>query len=271
VAFERAGAVIGGAEGGKPRRGGRAAGLLPLYHQVYMDLRDRLANRRDPDDAPLPSEPDLAKRYGVSRVTIRTTLARLERDGLVRRVRGVGTFPARFRADDGPADIQGHLENLLSFEEATTLHNLEWSHDVPPEPAAARALGPEPCLRIVRVRSYRDRPASFTTIHVPYPHGRLLPEPGPAATPIIRRLEQQGLIATSAEQTLTAMAAGDSAARHLDVAPGAPLIAMRRLMLDAARRPLLHQESLYVPDRFEYRMQLSRTVVGPTAKWTPVG
>jgi GntR family transcriptional regulator len=261
--------VIG--DPGRPRRGGRASGLLPLYHQVYMDLRDRLANRRDPDDAPLPSEPDLAKRYGVSRVTIRTTLARLERDGLVRRVRGVGTFPARFGADDGPADIQGQLESLMSFEEETTLQNLEWSHGAAPDGAAARALGPAPCLRIVRVRSYRDRPASYTTIHVPEPYARLLLEPGTGNTPVIRRLEQQGLPALSAEQTLTAVAAGPDAARHLDVAEGAPLIAMRRLMLDAVRRPLLHQESLYVPDRFEYRMQLSRTVVGPTAKWTPVG
>jgi GntR family transcriptional regulator len=55
------------------------------------------------------------------------------------------------------------------------------------------------------------------------------------------------------------------------VPEGSPLIAMRRLMLDEHRQPILHQESLYVPDRFEYRMTLSRTSVGQVAKWTPTG
>ena len=45
---------------------------------------------------------------------------------------------------------------------------------------------------------------------------------------------------------------------------------MRRLMIDEARAPVLHQESLYAPDRFEYRMTLTRTSVGPVARWTPI-
>jgi GntR family transcriptional regulator len=45
---------------------------------------------------------------------------------------------------------------------------------------------------------------------------------------------------------------------------------MRRLMTDAGRAPVLHQESLYAPDRFEYRMTLSRQSVGPVARWTPI-
>jgi GntR family transcriptional regulator len=70
---------------------------------------------------------------------------------------------------------------------------------------------------------------------------------------------------------LSAAAATPLVAGHLDVPAGAPLIVMRRLMYDAERQPLLHQESLYVPERFEYRMQLSRTSVGPAGKWTPIG
>jgi GntR family transcriptional regulator len=249
---------------------GPASRLLPLYHQVYMDMRDMLANRREPDDVPLPSEHELAQRYNVSRVTIRATLARLENDGLVRRVRGVGTFPVARQPADGPADIHGQLESLMSYDDRTTLVNLEWSHSIPPQGSAMRVLGDRSCLRIVRVRTFEGVPASYTTIHVPALHARLLPAPPPSNTPVIRLLEQQGLIATSAEQALSAVSASAVVAQHLAIVEGAPLIAMRRTMLDAGRQPVLHQESLYVPERFEYRMQLSRTVVGPAAKWTPV-
>jgi GntR family transcriptional regulator len=251
--------------------GGRAARLLPLYHQVYIDLRDKLAAGGEGENAALPSEPELARRYGVSRVTIRATLARLERDGLVRRVRGVGTFPAERRKQNGPADIHGQLDNMMSLGDRMTVVNLDWTHGVPPTGAAAAALGEGHCLRIIRLRRFEDAPASFTTIHVPAHHARLLAEPIPSSTPVIRLLERYGLIAASAEQALTAIAATREVASHLDVCEGDPLIAMRRLMLDADREPILHQESLYAPERFEYRMQLSRTQVGPLAKWTPVG
>ena len=71
-------------------RTSRGARLIPLYHQVYLHLRDMIAAWPVPDDRPLPSEPSLAKRFGVSRVTIRATLAQLEEEGLIRRVHGVG-------------------------------------------------------------------------------------------------------------------------------------------------------------------------------------
>jgi GntR family transcriptional regulator len=249
---------------------GRSSRLIPLYHQVYLHLRDMIASSAVAHDQPLPSEPQLAARFGVSRVTVRSTLARLEAEGLVRRVHGVGTFPTA-APDSGRANIQGHLENLMSFEEATTVRNLAWSADTEPDPVAARALGEGRCLRIVRVRSYQGQPISFTTICVAPRHAALITLPPEGNVPIIQTLEQNGVVARDAAQVLTAVAAPEQAARHLQVEPGTPLIAMRRLMLGEDRQPILHQESLYVPDRFEYRMKLSRTSVGPVAKWTPIG
>jgi GntR family transcriptional regulator len=248
----------------------RSQRLVPLYHQIYLHLRDLVASWPAGDSGPLPSEPNLAARYGVSRVTIRATLAQMEQEGLIRRVHGVGTFPIL----SPPAErtnIQGHLENLISVDDSTTVAEISWSASSPPDPAAARDLGDAPCLRMVRVRSYRDMPISFTTIHVPAQHAGLVPLPPAGNAPIIQVLEERGLVARSAEQALTAVSAPAIAARHLHVAPGAPLIAMRRLMLDEARQPILHQESLYVPERFEYRMTLSRTSIGQVAKWTPIG
>lgn len=248
----------------------RTQRLIPLYHQVYLHLRDMIAAWPPDDASPLPSEPNLASRFGVSRVTIRATLAELEREGLVRRVHGVGTFPVAAASPDR-TNIQGQLENLISFEDATTVENLEYARSARPDPSAAAALGPEPCLRIVRVRFYDGQPISYTTVCVPARHAGLVPLPPPGNAPIIRTLEQSGVIARSAEQVLTAVSAQFQPALHLNVSPGAPLIAMRRLMLDDERTPILHQESLYVPDRFEYRMKLSRTSIGPIAKWTPIG
>ncbi|TVR06884.1 MAG: GntR family transcriptional regulator [Salinarimonadaceae bacterium] len=251
-----------------PRRGAR---LTPLYQQVYVALREELGSGGLDPARPLPSEPALAERFSVSRITIRKTLEQLENEGLVRRVRGVGTFPVPgLTVEDRIANISGFLENLLSFERSTTAETLSWEMLPEPPKGPAALLGDGPCLRIVRLRSYRGRPISFTTICVPQVHAGLLDRETAADTPVIHLLEARGVVAERTEQAISAVAAEDRAAALLGVPPGSPLIAMRRLMLDVARAPVLHQESLYAPDRFEYRMTLTRTHIGPVARWTPI-
>jgi GntR family transcriptional regulator len=247
----------------------RRARVTPLYHQVYVHLRQMLLEGTWTPEQPLPSEPALASRFEVSRITVRRTLEQLEAEGLIRRVRGVGTFPVGAPAPSARANISGILENLISYEASTTAINLEWGF-VAPQGEAARALGADTCLRVVRVRRYQGQPISLTTIHIPKTHAALLKSTHSADEPIIRVLERGGIIAERAEQTITAVQASPLAAEHLDVPAGTPLICMRRLMLDRELVPVLHQESLYAPNRFEYRMTLTRTNVGPQARWTPI-
>jgi GntR family transcriptional regulator len=67
-------------------------GPVPLHHQVYLDLLSRLAaNEWKPGDR-LPTEQELAERYGCSLITVRRALDELRREGRLERSRGRGTF-----------------------------------------------------------------------------------------------------------------------------------------------------------------------------------
>ena len=66
---------------------------IPVFYQIYVDLKKRiLAHTIQDDEQKLPSERDLAEEYGVSRVTMRQALAELEKDGIIIRERGRGSF-----------------------------------------------------------------------------------------------------------------------------------------------------------------------------------
>jgi len=66
----------------------------PLYLRIYAALQRRILNGEWAYGAMLPTEFDFSEEYHVSRGTIRLVLAELEKEKLIRRERGRGTFVA---------------------------------------------------------------------------------------------------------------------------------------------------------------------------------
>jgi DNA-binding GntR family transcriptional regulator len=65
---------------------------LPVYFQIALDIRARLAAREWTTGQRIAPELALAREYDVSRVTIRQALAELVKDDLLERHRGSGTY-----------------------------------------------------------------------------------------------------------------------------------------------------------------------------------
>ncbi|WP_196223246.1 GntR family transcriptional regulator [Roseibium sp. RKSG952] len=63
----------------------------PLHAQITQILSDLIDNGSLPEGK-LPSEAQLAKRFDVSRITVRQALANLEAEGRVQKRQGLGTF-----------------------------------------------------------------------------------------------------------------------------------------------------------------------------------
>jgi len=64
----------------------------PLYGRIAMLMRQRVLGGRWPAHTQIPTIEALMAEFGASRVTIRLALDMLERDGLIERHRGRGTF-----------------------------------------------------------------------------------------------------------------------------------------------------------------------------------
>lgn len=88
---------------------------LPLYYKVEMQLREAIETGRYRAGDRLPTEKVLQETFGVSRVTVRTALHRLEEEGLISTQRGRGTFVTT--QGDESKRIERHTARLHSFEE----------------------------------------------------------------------------------------------------------------------------------------------------------
>src|SRR6185437_9369758 len=85
-------------------------GPTPLYHQIFLLLREQIYGGQYPAGSFLPSEPELAMRYGVSRITAKRTLDELAAAGLAVREQGRGT---RVVITPHSTSVRGHVVGLV--------------------------------------------------------------------------------------------------------------------------------------------------------------
>ncbi|MDQ8732019.1 GntR family transcriptional regulator, partial [Bradyrhizobium sp. LHD-71] len=213
----------------------------------------------------LPSEFELTEAFNVSRITAKRALDELATEGLVERVRGRGTTVTDRAAsllDARPitASIDGLRENLTAIGRETSVEVIEFGY-VPATGVVRARLELEPntrTQRAVRVRSLDGEPLSQSTTYVPERIGRAYGAKDLASTPIIDLIERAGVVVGAAEQSISATLADSLVASRLKVSVGAPLLLMKRCVKDTSGKPAQYIEILYRPDRFEYRMSLTR-------------
>src|SRR3546814_20548676 len=66
--------------------------FTPIYYRIQEAMRRRIVEGEFQPGARLPSESELARDFGTTRVTVRHALIRLVYDGLIERRSGRGTF-----------------------------------------------------------------------------------------------------------------------------------------------------------------------------------
>src|SRR3954466_14117010 len=232
----------------------RRSAAEPLYAQVARDLATHVRRGTMAPGQRLPAEPVLARAYGVNRLTVREALTSLTRQGLVRRIQGVGSFvaeaPVRHRIDGAEAS----LTEAMRRQGLTVREDLLETASGPPEAAPG---GPFPDfpgpVTILWVRRWvQDIPWSLTLTWLPAALvGRDLPfRPD---TSLYALLEQaHGLRMTRAERTFTAAPAAPSDSEHLDVPTGAPLIVLSGGNVDQHGRRIAQLTHRVRGDRAEY-------------------
>ena len=77
-------------------------GKQPRYKSLGQWLREQIVSGKYPADSRVPSEHQIAARFAVSRVTARQAIQFLEREGLLRRIRGSGTYVNRLGPSEKP-------------------------------------------------------------------------------------------------------------------------------------------------------------------------
>jgi GntR family transcriptional regulator len=243
---------------------------VPLYHQIFLILRNRIYGGEVRPGELVPGEQDLAAEFRVSRITAKRALNELADAGLVVRERGRGTRVIhRPPAPAVTASIEGWLENISLMGIATEARVLEFGYVAASEDIA-QALDIEAGTDVQhaeRVRSLDGVPMSYLVTYVPADIGRQFDREDLDTKPLLLLLELAGVNVASARQTISATIADAEVAGALSIHAGAPLIEVRRVVRDSSGRPVEYIRVLYRPDVYRFEMSMHRVREREGMRW----
>lgn len=206
---------------------------VPLSVQIAALLRKRLMAGEWRLGDRVPTLEEFMQEYGVSRVTVRTALADLEKEGLIDRGRGRGTFVSRDISEDHwlilPTDWQGlvaHIEQLNARVQA-----LSSGERMPVlQPGDGRAA--DRYWGSTRVNWSEQLPYSLAQIYLEWQMREQLPAAldEAAVLPLLAKSLRSRLAAF--QQTLTISTADLELAKHLHREVGEPIVQVRRAITD---------------------------------------
>jgi GntR family transcriptional regulator len=237
----------------------------PRYVVIAGDLMKKITAGRWPVGELLPTEPELAAEYGVSRETLRRSLRRLEVAGLISRHPGTGTRVERSTPVAAFTTHLGSVEDLTQYGEAAVRSVLS-VEPVTVDAGLSAVTGLAEGARQVCVTSTRRDPGSPDEA---VSWARVYLEPGDAKAVAGDLEESRRLIADSIEartgravervvQQVRAVGVPAEAATHLGVEPGSPGLEFVRRYYDASGALFEVAVSTHAGDRFVYETVLQR-------------
>jgi GntR family transcriptional regulator len=223
---------------------------LPAYQRIQSVIRRRIdAGQLHPGDA-VASERDLAKIHQVSLMTARHALASLEREGIVERRRGIGTFVAAPKI---------HFNKLKSYTEQLSGRSLVAASKVlfakvldnENEAAARLSLPPTShILKLERLRHAAGEPFALETCYLSAAEFSGILNAPVSRESLFGILERDYKIEIGyADEEVDATAADPRIAEILSIPRRDPLLRIRQVIYSAKGRPIMYVLGFYRSDR----------------------
>lgn len=232
---------------------------LPLHIQVENLLRQMIDDPAYHHGKLLPGEVDLAKRFGISRNTIRQATNKLVNENLLIRKKGVGTRVSK-------KTVTTQLNHWFSFSQEMHEKGMEFinydikSHWINASAEVAEKLQILKGKKILRLERLRGLDKGPFVHFISYFHPRVgLTGKENFTRHLYEILEQDyATVPSTSKEEISAITADDKLATKLNTKQGDPILLRKRLVCDPGDRPIEYNLGYYRADRFTYLINIKR-------------
>ncbi|MFJ3259771.1 GntR family transcriptional regulator [Pseudomonas sp. NPDC086581] len=234
---------------------------VPLYSQLKEVLRTRILDGTYPPLSRMPSEAELGKAFEVSRITVRQALGDLQKEGLIFKIHGKGTFVAKPKAFQNVSTLQGLGESMSQrgYEVINRLRSFKTVQADAQVAARLQVAEGENVVQIKRARLVNRELVSLEITWLPEHVGKRLEKADLVSRDIFLILENDcALPLGHADLAIDAILADAELASALEVEEGSPVMRIERLTHTADGAPLDYEHLYYRGDAFQYRLRIDR-------------
>ncbi len=228
----------------------------PLYSQIRREIEQDILDKKLLSGDRLPSEDELAARFGVSRMTARRAIEQLVSRGRLRRIQGQGTFVV-----DQPPQPQAMGVTRWSFERIDQPQNITRKvlqvEELSPSLRVMNALRTIPSEMVIQITvllCLDDEALGYYIDHVPKLFVPTIDDWGLGNDTLPDFLTKQcGLEFGKVTERVRAVSADEEAIEFLDVELGSPLLYVDSLIYLKSGIPVILSDITYRCDRYTYQ------------------
>ena len=236
---------------------------VPYYIQLIDILKAQIENKSWNAGDKIPGEEELCVTYQISRTVVRQALQELEREGVIVRRKGKGTFIAE------PKIVEGLVEKLTGFYGDMVDKGLKPQTRVlrqtviPADEKVAQYLeipvGTQ-VVEIYRLRSVNDEPIQIVTTYIPYELCPKCAEVDLTDRSLYEFLEKEcQLFIARGRRFIEAVSANAEEAHLLQIDRGDPLIMLDSISFMENGSPLEYYHAIHRGDRSRFVVELVRS------------
>lgn len=230
---------------------------ISLYYQLKEELMKKIVSKQWLPGEKIPSEKELCRLYGVSRITVRKALDELERSGQLMRRQGKGTFVTNI-------SMVQRLSKFYSFSEELKQRGMEEHFQIidfsqiPADNEVASYLGLEPMsqvFKLTRLRLVDLTPYTLETSYIPVEVYPALTEEAISSKGLYNAMRAGGIFPDRATEKFRATVIRKYEAEHMGLKIGMPAMHLERVTYSGVRT-IEYCSSIVRGDFFTYTVEL---------------
>lgn len=233
----------------------------PLYYQLYELIYQKIKNEEYKEGDLIPSEKEMQKEYGISRITVRRTISDLEHDGLVKTYKGKGTVVLPLKKDRDLLTFQSFSEAVKVKGDRPSSVILKYEVlEAPSKVYQLLEINPgEPVIFLKRLRLINGRIIALNITYVRSDMG-FTPKPGDfnEKTSLYNFLEDKGIELGSADEILEARNPTDKVSKALHMEEKQPIFYKERVTYSKGGEPIEYSEISYIADNYKYHIHIEK-------------
>jgi len=228
---------------------------IPLYIQLKNKLEKEIKKNYKPSEL-IPSELSIEKRFQVSRITVRKAIELLQRENILERKQGVGTFVKEQKILYDANSIGSLTQRLSRQNHNLTTKSIKYKI-IKGEHYVKTLLECNTLLCIKRFRQLNGVPFALMLNYIDYKKVPKLEKKFKIESLYSFLKDEYEIEFYNAQETVEAKNASNKEASMLDIKPRDALLSLHRLSFDKNNNPVEYSDIVIKANMYKHKIILS--------------